>query len=190
MTGHAADDQTTWTEYDPSCGCPPRADMGYRRTIRRYRNWHRVFKERRAKYGALEVVGARGRTGSSGGGNRTRVAGVKGQRPSIGRPRKTHFPRAGVLTLRIDWPRWPRARVGSEGIEPSPRRLRAGCASATLRARRVGREGLEPSSLRLKAGCLAHWASVPREGRGRALRSDAPSENYASEDRYLETTFE
>lgn len=45
--------------------------------------------------------------------------------------------------------------VGSEGIEPSPHRLRAGCATATQRARRVGREGVEPSSLRLKAGCLA-----------------------------------
>jgi len=87
---------------------------------------------------------------------------------------------AGVLTLRIDWPRWPSARVGSEGIEPSPRRLRAGCASATLRARRVGREGLEPSSLRLKAGCLAHWASVPCEERARAVQAPHASANRAS----------
>ena len=74
------------------------------------------------------------------------------------------------------------ACVGSEGIEPSPHRVRAGCAAVTPRACgcTVGRKGVdsnwtestkwtesseshgaakprsEPSSLRLKAGCSAH----------------------------------
>ena len=56
-------------------------------------------------------------------------------------------------------------RVGSEGVEPSPHRLRAGCAPFTPRAcsdgaarpraatTAVGRKGFEPSPLRSKAGC-------------------------------------
>ena len=154
-----------------SFGMPAACGHGYRRTFRPYRiDWHRVFKERRAIGMARTKLQARGCAPEDpGAGIEPALLESKASVLPLDDPERRTSP-AGVLTLRIDWPRWP-ARVGSEGIEPSPRRLRAGCASATLRARRVGREGLEPSSLRLKAGCLAHWASVPSEGRARAVRA-------------------
>ncbi len=57
---------------------------------------------------------------SFGGRDRTCASGFRDRRPSVGPPR-----------IVADC-------VGSEGIEPSPHRLRAGCATATRRACRLG----------------------------------------------------
>jgi hypothetical protein len=114
--------------------------------------WHRVVKDRctscDGQTNPFTRPGIRAR--SFGGRNRTCTAGVRSQRPAVGPPR--------IVSL----------FVNSEGIEPSPHRLRAGCATATRRAcasaaervppwtTTVGRKGLEPSPLRLNAGCSTY----------------------------------
>jgi hypothetical protein len=99
--------------------------------------------------------------------------------PGEGRGLSPALPESEVSVLPLDDPESKTDCVGPEGIEPSPHRVRAGCAAATPRVccRTVGREGFDrnwtestkwtessdghgakrsaPSSLRLKAGCPA-----------------------------------
>lgn len=81
--------------------------------------WRRVVKEPCPRRGqTCPFTRAASRAGSFGGRDRTCIAGFRGQRPSVRRPRIER----------------PEICVGSEGIEPSPHRVRAGCAAATPRA--------------------------------------------------------